>query len=90
MMVTSGRGPAALNTFYGQSLLTALFLAETSGNPQILSPISTAISDGMDFETWLARDGARHNLPQTISALQPLWDAWIKQNVLKRGRRGGR
>ena len=64
-----------------------MFLAETSGNPQILSPISTAISDGMDFETWLARDGARHNLPQTISALQPLWDAWIKQNVLKRGRR---
>ncbi len=84
MMVTSGHFPG-VDTFYGQSLLTGLFLAETSGNPQILAPISRAIADGLDFDAWLARDGASFGLPSTVAALQPRWDAWLQQQVLRRG-----
>jgi len=90
MMVASGGGFAGLETFYGQSLLTALFLAETSGDPRILAPISAAIADGTDFDAWLAREGANYNLPQTVTALQPRWDDWLRQQVLRRDRGDGR
>jgi len=83
MMVTSGSFPG-LETFYGQSLLTGLFLAETSGNPQILAPISRAIADGLDFDAWLARDGTSFGLPSTVVELEPLWDNWLRQQVLRR------
>ena len=84
MMVTGGGFPG-LETFYGQSLLTGLFLAETSGNPQILAPISQAIAEGLDFHAWLARDGAESGLPSTVAELQPLWHDWLQQQVLRRG-----
>ncbi|MGO3127898.1 MAG: hypothetical protein ACTIJY_07495 [Luteimonas sp.] len=84
MMVTSASGFEGLETFYGQSLLTGLFLAETSGDPRILAPISIAIAEGLDFGAWLARDGAGHNLPQTLEALEPLWNEWLQQQVLRK------
>lgn len=84
MVVTSSGGFPGLETFYGQSLLTGLFLAETSGDPRILAPISAAIAEGLDFSTWLARDGSRHNLPQTIQQLEPLWDTWLQEQVLRK------
>lgn len=86
MMVTS-KGFPGLDTFYGQSLLTGLFLAETSGNPQILAPISRAIADGLDFDAWLARDGAGLGLPSTVAELEPLWNDWLQQ-VLRKGDSG--
>lgn len=86
MMVTSGGGFPGIETFYGQSLLTALFLAETSGHPQILAPISKAVSEGLDFDAWLARDGAEFGLPSTVAALQPLWNEWLQQQVLREKR----
>ncbi|WP_123832101.1 hypothetical protein [Luteimonas sp. 100069] len=84
MVASSGDRFPGMETFYGQSLLTALFLAETSGNPQILAPISRAIADGLGFDAWLARDGAEFKLPATVAALQPLWNDWLQQ-VLRRG-----
>jgi len=84
MVASSGDRFPGMETFYGQSLLTALFLAETSGNPQILATISRATADGLDFDAWLARDGAELKLPATVAALQPLWNDWLQQ-VLRRG-----
>lgn len=86
MMVASGNRFAGMDTFYGQSLLVALFLAQTSGDPRILDPISRAIAGGASFDQWLASDGARHHLPSDVAALQARWDAWLKAEVLKRGR----
>lgn len=79
MTVTTGTGFAGMDTFYGQSLLLGLFLAETSGDPTILAPISAAISNGASFEHWLAQDGPRYRLPATVAGLQPGWDAWLQQ-----------
>lgn len=90
MLVTSSAGFAGLDTFYGQSLLLALFLAETSGEPRILMPISSAVAAGNRFEQWLAAEGEQHGLPANLPALQSLWDAWLKTQVLQRGRRGTR
>ena len=28
--------------------------------------------------------GARHNLPQTIQQLEPLWDTWLQEQVLRK------
>ncbi|PBJ82671.1 hypothetical protein CMZ84_11060 [Lysobacteraceae bacterium NML93-0399] len=86
MMVSNGQSFPGIETFYGQSLLTALFLTETSGNPQILATISRAVADGLDFDAWLARDGAANNLPSTIGALQPVWHDWLQQQVLRKER----
>lgn len=82
MMVTTGNGFAGLDSFYGQSLLMALFLAETSGDPRILMPISSAIAGGATFEQWLASDGGRHGLPGGLLALQSLWDNWLQVQVM--------
>lgn len=90
MLVTGDSGFAGLDTFYGQSLLLALFLAETSGDPRILVPISTAIAAGVPFEQWLASDGEQHGLLASVPALQTEWDDWLKTQVLQRGRRGTR
>ncbi len=89
-MMVAGRGDRfpGLETFYGQSLLTALYLAETSGDPRILVPISAAIAEGLDFDAWLARDGAAYNLPGTVAELQPRWEDWLRQRVLERSRSG--
>lgn len=86
MVVSREQEFAGLDTFYGQSLLTALFLAETSGRPDIIAPISKAIAEGMDFDAWLARDGERHRLPRTVAELDPLWNDWLQQRVLGDGR----
>lgn len=83
--VTTGSGFAGLDTFYGQSLLLALFLAETSGDPRILAPISTAIANGATFEHWLAQDGPRYRLPATVAGLQHGWDAWLQQMTTRGG-----
>ncbi len=85
MTVSTDSDSSGLDTFYGQSLLLALFLSETSGDPRILAPISTAIAGGTTFEDWLARDGTRHGLPDTLPALQAGWNAWTEQ-VLQRPR----
>ncbi|VXB87838.1 conserved exported hypothetical protein [Luteimonas sp. 9C] len=90
MMVTSSGGFAGLETFYGQSLLTGLFLAEMSGDPKILAPISSAVAEGLDFSAWLARDGTRYNLPETVEALEPRWNEWLQQQVLRAGRNSAR
>ncbi|MEN1972156.1 hypothetical protein WCE34_07420 [Luteimonas sp. MJ204] len=87
MMVASGAGFPGVDTFYGQSLLVGLFLAETSGEPTILAPVSAAIADGETFEQWLAQHGPRYRLPDTVAGLQPLWDAWLQQ-VTTRGAAG--
>lgn len=88
MTVATGGGFPGLDSFYGQSLLLALFLAETSGDPRILVPISAAIAAGATFDQWLATDGARHGLPSDVPALQALWDGWLKSQVMQRGRDG--
>lgn len=85
MAAESGAFPG-LHSFYGQSLLMALFLAETSGDPRILVPISAAIAGGATFEQWLAADGEARGLPGDLPALQALWDAWLQSQVLQRGR----
>ncbi len=88
MMVADPGAFPALDSFYGQSLLVALFLAETSGDPRILVPISAAITGGDTFDQWLASNGEAHRLPGDLPALQALWDGWLKSQVLRRGRGG--
>lgn len=86
MTVTTGAGFPGLDSFYGQSLLLALFLTETSGDPRILVPISSAIAGGATFNQWLASNGERHGLPNDLTALQSLWDTWLQNQVVQRGR----
>lgn len=88
LTVTTGTGFPGLDSFYGQSLLVALFLAQTSQDPRILMPISAAIADGSTFEQWLARDGERHGLNSDVPALQSLWDAWLQEQVIQRSSDG--
>ncbi|MBJ6983039.1 hypothetical protein [Luteimonas sp. MC1750] len=88
MVVADGGEFPGVDSFYGQSLLLALFLAETSGDPRILVPISAAVAGGATFDQWLASDGAAHGLPIDVPALQALWDGWLKSQVFQRGRGG--
>src|SRR5690606_38227726 len=63
-------------SFYGQALLTGMFLIEVSGDPRILAPISSAIAGGSSFSDWLAEAGPRHGLPDNLAALQTAWETW--------------
>lgn len=89
MMVTTEADAPGTGTFYGQSLLLALFLAETSGEARILAQISAAIAGGATFEQWLVQNGTYHGLPETLSALQSVWEPWLQQ-VIRQGRSGNR
>lgn len=87
-VVTEADAPGT-GTFYGQSLLLALFLAETSGEARILAQISAAIAGGATFEQWLVQHGSHHGLPDTLPALQSAWEPWLRQ-VIRQGRSGSR
>lgn len=89
-MIIADAGSPGIETFYGQSVLVALFLAQASGDPRILATVSRAVADGTRFERWLALEGERHGLPSDLPALQKLWDAWLLDEVLRPGRDGDR
>lgn len=42
-----------------------------------LAEISTALGNEIDFETWLALEGARHGLPTSLDALNADWETWL-------------
>ena len=78
MMISSDTNASAAATFYGQSLLTGMFLMETSGDSHILAPISAAIASGTLFPDWLAQSGTSHGLPDNLAALQTAWETWSR------------
>nr|WP_312294979.1 hypothetical protein [Brevundimonas diminuta] len=70
----AGPRPAALErVFYIQTRVFADYLIQTSGRPTILAEIAQAMAGGRSFEDWLASDGAAHDLPSTLSALNDGW-----------------
>ena len=76
MMVSGNADASGAAAFYGQALLTGMFLIETSGDPRILATISSAIAGGMPFPDWLAENGPLHGLPDNLASLQTTWETW--------------
>ena len=79
MMFSDENDLFATANFYGQSLLTGMFLIETGNDPRILATISAAIADGLAFADWIAEHGASHDLPDSLPALQATWEDWSRQ-----------
>lgn len=78
MMISADTTVPGAAVFYGQSLLAGMFLMETSGNPRILAPISSAIAAGTPFPDWLAENGPSHGLPAELAALEAAWEKWSR------------
>ena len=78
MAVSQDMDASGLVTYYGQSLLTGMFLIEASGDPLILATISAAIADHVPFPDWLAENGSSHGLPSALEPLQAAWEAWSR------------
>lgn len=76
MLVSGNANTLRAASFYGQALLTGMFLIEVSGDPRILAPISSAVAGGSSFSDWLAEAGPRHGLPDNLAALQTAWETW--------------
>ena len=73
----AGVRPAAQERlFYIQTRVFADYLMQRSGNPAILADIAQALAGDGDFGGWLSSEGARHNLPSSISALQADWESF--------------
>lgn len=65
-------------TFYGQSMMFANFLMESSANGGILGPISAALEEGSSFVEWIESAGAQHGLPASLDGLEAEWEAWLE------------
>lgn len=63
--------------FYLQSRLFADFLIERTGDQAIFADIGAAFGRGETMAAWLAAEGARHQLPVTIAALDREWRTWL-------------
>ena len=71
-------GEASLR-FYLQSAVAAQYLAERSGDPQVLARIGAAFGRSETIAQWLANDEPKGKLPRQLSALQADWLAWLAQ-----------
>jgi len=78
IMAAAGEEAARVAAFYSQSLAFADFLIYTSKDLRILGKISTAVTEGANFNDWLANTGPRHGLPGNLPALQSAWDSWCQ------------
>lgn len=89
VMVSSGPGSTRVTRFYGQSIMFASFLIESSGDTGILGPISASLAEGGTFAGWLANFGPQHGLPASIERLEAAWDAWCERRLAQIGTAAG-
>lgn len=54
-----------------------LALSSQTGEPYECAEISTALGNEINFETWLALEGARYGLPTSLDALNADWETWL-------------
>jgi hypothetical protein len=63
--------------FYSQSRAFADFMIKTSGDTYIFDNITEELKTGGSMQTWLARDGEKHGLPNSVSGLEKIWTTWL-------------
>lgn len=78
VMAPTGLDSTRVTKFYGQSIMFANFLIESSGDAGILGPISTALAEGSSFVEWIETAGPQHGLPASLEGLAAEWEAWLE------------
>ena len=63
--------------FYAECLVFTDFLADISGDAQIMGKVGEAFSHNVSFETWLSTQGAGNHLPRSVQALDSAWHQWM-------------
>ncbi|MGY0632586.1 hypothetical protein [Luteimonas sp. A478] len=89
VMASSGPDSTRVTRFYGQSIMFANFLIESSRDTGILGPISAALAEGSTFAGWLENSGPQHGLPASIERLETAWDAWCQRRLAQVGTAAG-
>ena len=67
--------------FYEESRSMIDFLIEESRDTTIFRAITDEANGGRQMDDWLRREGHRHHLPNSITALDREWRAWMERKV---------
>lgn len=69
-----------IKKFYSNVRMFIDFLNSKSSNPKIFYSITQHLSNGYDFEDWLAKNYKTFGLKPSILELNDEWNKWIKTN----------
>lgn len=81
VMTSSGSDSTRVTRFYGQSIMFADFLIESSADTGILGSISAALAEGRMFVDWLESSGPQRGLPASLEGLEAEWEAWLDKKL---------
>ncbi len=69
----------AMMMFYAQCRGWLDYLFQKSPDPKVLRSITDTLKSGKSIDDWLAAEGKRYGLPETLPKLQADWEVWLKQ-----------
>jgi hypothetical protein len=70
---------ATARGFYLQARLFADYVLARSGNPAAFRSAADAFAKGQTTAAWLAANGARLHIPNTVAGVEADWRAWLAQ-----------
>jgi hypothetical protein len=69
----------AMKMFYAQCRGFIDYLFQKGADPKVLRRITDTLKSGESMGEWLAAEGKRYKLPESLPKLQADWEAWLKR-----------